>query len=407
MHFSKRTLVGLLLSLALSEVSAQQAGPRFNNSTRNAGGPRAGVGGGRAGVTPSAGSAATPRAEGGPGVNAGAGQPLQPLPVAGGAGAGELLPLPSDDNVTADPPVDALEPLPTISPPPTRPTELASLRDLTTATPSTLIRLTRSAETAAPVLSTSQSLAPIIPPANTAAQSLSRTGVIAAPDTAIPAASSALQSLPQLGPETTAPGSDATTSQPAPSVAAGIIIVSSAPGGFPPSSQIPEDLVATTASRTGEVPVASVTTDSEGLLPIPSATGATTTNATATNATATTETSTTAETVATDASGLLPVPSATDATGLLPLPAASASPAASDATGLLPIPLATDAPFPLTNATGVANLQPIGTGTAPQPTGSTEAPIETPLLPLPTAGPFANSTSPTNGTAPGAVTLGI
>lgn len=434
MYFSKRTLAGLLLSLALSEVSAQQTGPRFNNSTRSASGPR--VGGGRVGVTSSAGAATTSRAgagagvavgapRGGAGAGAGSGQQLPPV-ATGGAGADELLPLPGDDNLE-NPPADALEPLPTIAPSTTVPAQLASSTDLTAALPSTLVRLTRSATTAAPVLSASQSLAPIIPPISSAAQSLSQTGDIAAPDVVIPSASSALQSLPQLGADPTAPGLDATTSQPVPSVAAGIIIVSSIPGSFLSSSQTSEDPIATTAAGTEEVPLASATTSSDGLSLIPStteaiasettatdalttsepaATDATATDATitgtaATNATVTTEASTTAETAATDASGtdtsgLLPVPSATDAAALLP------SPAASDATGLLPFPVATDAPFPLTNATGVANLQPVGTGAAPQPTGSVEAAPETPLLPLPAAGPFANSTRPINGTAPAA-----
>ncbi|KAL8387773.1 hypothetical protein RB595_009683 [Gaeumannomyces hyphopodioides] len=427
MYFSKRTLAGLLLSLALSEVGAQQTGPRFNNSTRSASGPR--VGGGRVEVTSSAGAATTSRAgagagagagvavgapRGGAGAGAGSGQQLPPV-ATGGTGADELLPLPGDDNLAANPPVDALEPLPTIAPSPTLPAGLASSTDLTTALSSTLVRLTRSATTAAPVLSASQPLAPIVPPISSAAQSLSQTGGIAAPDIVIPSASSALLSLPQLGADPTAPGLDATTSRPAPSIAAGIIIVSSIPGGFLSSSQTSEDPIATTAAGTGEVPLASATTSSDGLLPIPSATDAlttgpatnatttdaTTTGATATNATVTAEASTTAETAATDASGtdasgLLPVPSATDAAALPSLPAAS------DATGLIPIPVATDAPFPLTNATGVANLQPIGTGTAPQPTESAEAAPETSLLPLPAAGPFANSTRPINGTAPAA-----
>ncbi|KAL8414085.1 hypothetical protein RB594_005351 [Gaeumannomyces avenae] len=416
MHFSKKTLASLLLSLVLSEVSAQRTGPRFNNSTRSATGPR--VGGGRVEVTSSAGAATTSRAgagaggvvgapRGGAGAGAGSGKQLPPV-ATGGAGADELSPLPGDDNLAANPPAGALEPLPTIAPSPTLPT--------------TLVRVTRSATTAAPVLSASQSLAPIVPSASSAAQSLSQPGDIAAPDVVIPSATSSLQSLPQLGADPTAPGLAATTSQPIPSVAAGIIIVSSIPG-VPSSSQTSEGLIATTASGTGEVPLASATTSSDGLLPIASATEATSTDAlttsesvatdatatdatatgaTATNATITAEASTTAETASTtaetSATEVLTTAeaAATDAAVLLPLPAAS------DATGLIPIPIATDAPFPLTNATGVASLRPVGTGAAPQPTESTEAAPETSLLPPPATGPFSNSTRPINGTAPAA-----
>ncbi|EJT68457.1 hypothetical protein GGTG_13967 [Gaeumannomyces tritici R3-111a-1] len=416
MYFSKKTLASLLLSLALSEVSAQRTGPRFNNSTRSATGPR--VDGGRVEVTSSAGAATTSRAgagarvvvgapRGGAGASAGSGQQLPPV-ATGGAGADGLSPLPGDDNLAANPLAGALEPLPTIAPSPTLPT--------------TLVRVTRSATTTAPVLSASQPLAPIAPSASSAAQSLSQTGDIAAPDVVIPSATSSLQSLPQLGADFTAPGLAATTSQPIPSVAAGIIIVSSIPG-VPSSSQTSEGLIATTASGTGEVPLASATTSSDGILPIASATEATSTDtlttsesvatdatatdvtatgATATNATITAEASTTAETASTTAetsatgASTTAEAAATDAAALLPLPAAS------DATGLIPIPVATDAPFPLTNATGVASLRPIGTGAAPQPTESTEAAPETSLLPPPATGPFSNSTRPINGTAPAA-----